>query len=530
MKYCTSCGAKLNDTAIFCTKCGAKCAAESEIHTIDSDNQAKCSSSAEPTSPKETPSSTTSENVTTAPLPEIKPASKRKLISFVIITIILAFTIVTAVLLFRWYVSTEQQILRALDTGDYDAAVSLMEEYAPSGEGSTLADQLKERLYDIKGRFTEGTTEYAAAKMELAAIDKLGVNEISADLAAVQDYIERLNTSRTSFSTAESFYKTGDYAEAITNYRSVIEDDSNYSLAVEKLADTVNLYRDEVLAKALEYASAELYGDAVAILNEALGIIPDDSTIIEQTRIYEKSHADKLKEDALGVASNYVQNADYLNAIKTLSNILKSQEADADLVSAYNKYCDLYVSQVLEEVSLMLSEKDFEEALSALNTAQRYLPDYTAIQEKLDEVNALKPVLASSLNPVNGGWTWNDGSPKDTFGNSYSDASNYAIFYPYYNISYKNGNYMGYAEYRLYGNYSSFSVDIAPYADLGENSSGYVQIYADDTLVYTSAEVDRKTDCFTCSVDVSGAEYVEIQVILCDFYGALILSNAQFWP
>lgn len=549
MKYCTSCGKELSDRAKFCTACGKKCSedpveqpiqvpeepAQTEgLHHIDSSCQEPISEvmPREETHREDTIPQAKAEQQDSPkepPKKEKKSPSRKKVILFCVLGLVLAIVIAVGGLIFQWYNSTEQQILRALDAGNYDTAVVIIEEDSSASESETLADQLRERISSIKTGFVDGTVEYASAKKELDAIKRLRINSVSSELNAVQTYVDNLNESRTNFATAESFFSTGDYAEAILNYRLVIEDDVNYTVATEKLTDAINKYRDEILVKATEYASSELYTDAIALLNEALEIIPNDTKITEQIRIYEKNNVEKLKADALNTAADYAKNGDYLNAFKALNGVMKSQAADAELVSAYNKYCDQYVAQIIDEVDEKVVGKDFEGAISSLNTALKNLPNNEALVSRMEDVKAKQPVPITALLAVNTSYwgEWNSGTPTDPFGNDYSSACNYVIF---------RGSLLGigsdmdhYAEYRLYGNYTTLTGTIATHIDCPENKINRLQIYSDNELVYTSDDLGRKTDAINFSVDVGGVEYVKI-VVYTDSGAYAILSNVQLWP
>lgn len=549
MKYCTFCGKELNDRAKFCTGCGKACieTLAEEVQQIplpqkplqqeeppitEIPNHEEMPPAKEFTQeeiPQDVPNSQTEstpeDNSVNNPADKKKSLPKGKIVLYSVLAVSLVIVIVAAVLVFRWYTSTEQQILRALDAGDYDSAVVIMEEDTSVNESKALAEQLKERIANIKTGFEGGTIEYASAKMELDTIKKLNVDGVSSELSAVRTYVDQLNESRTNFSTAESFYTTGDYAEAITNYRLVIEADENYTVAVEKLADAVNKYREEILTKAMEYADAELYTDAIALLNEALKTIPNDTKITEQIRIYEKDNSEKLKADALETAADYAKDGDYLNAFKSLTNIIKSQAADAELVSAYNKYCDQYAAQIISEVDGKVAEKDFNSAISLLKSALKELPGNENLAEKLDTVEAKAPISITALTAINSDiWgTWNEGAASDPFGNDYTTACNYVHIKRWDQTK-------SYVEYRLYGKYSTLTGVIAPHADNDEEKVSCLQVYVDDELVYTSPEVGRKTDAISFSVDVTGAEYIKIVIQRESWSCSVILSDVQLWP
>lgn len=408
----------------------------------------------------------------------------------------------------------------------YDTAIRIMEEYVPTDEYESLSEKLLNRIEGIKKSFIDETLEYASAKMELDTIRKINLDTTFSELNAVEKYIDRLNASRTNFATAESFYATGDFAEAIRNYRLVIEEDASHAAAIEKLADAVSQYRDEILSKATEYANAELYTDAIALLNESLEFIPNDTKITEQIRIYEKNNADQLKADALDIAADYAKSGDYLNACKALNTVMKSQTTDAELVSAYNRYSNQYAAQIIGEADEKVTEQDFDGAISILKVALKELPGNTKLSGKLDEVEAKSPISITSLTAINSDeWgQWNAGIAADPFGNDYTNACNYV------QVKATNG-IKPYAEYRLYGKYTILTGIVAPHADYKEASVCCIQVYADDKLVYTSPEITRKSDAVTFEINVAGAEYIRFEVQRdMAYYCPIILSDVKLWP
>ena len=177
------------------------------------------------------------------------------------------------------------------------------------------------------------------------------------------------------------------------------------------------------------------------------------------------------------------------------------------------------MTDIISKSDKLIGERNYSEAISLLNDALKTVPENESLKSKLASVEDSKPVPLSDAVMVNhDGWEWNDGAPIDTFGNDYSEASNYVI--PYYN---------GYGEFRIYKKYKTLSGYIAPFEKKYEESEWYVQIYVDDKLAYTSKNITRKTDKFSFNVNVANAEYVKI-VIHRDKYflyenEGIILSN-----
>ncbi len=534
MKFCTNCGKALDDNAKFCTGCGQKCAGiilptpAPVKESVDISQDMPLFEDTAALTPEEAPS--VHKDAQSIPqkekkIKEKKKGSKGKIILFSILGALLLIALILGVLALLWYNSPEQKILRALDADDYQAAIEVITDNQEVSESESLAEELKTRIEALKTGFIDGSMEYITVNLELQTIDALNVASIESILRDTTAYIYRLNESRTYFATAESFYNTGNYAEAIFNYQLVIKEDANYNTAISKLSASVDGFRNAALDEALAYAQSQLYPEAIAVLNEALLVIPGDAQIVEQIKLYESSNSDKIKSDALEEAAALAESGDLPGAFKLIAATIETMGADAELESAYKNYTKKYVSQEVKAVDKLVKKKDFEGAISRLTKALKELPDNKTLSEKLEEVKAKQPISITTLNAINTDeWgRWNEGSPTDPFGNDYSKACNFVTV---------GSSWLGqtaYSEYRLYKKYTTLTGTIATHTDTYKERISRLQIYADDVLVYTSKDLGRKTDAINFSVSVAGAEYIKI-VITTETSAYAILSDVQLWP
>ena len=137
-------------------------------------------------------------------------------------------------------------------------------------------------------------------------------------------------------------------------------------------------------------------------------------------------------------------------------------------------------------------------------------------------------ISLSKLEPFNGSLPWNSEYPSDRFENNYTNVKNYAVLHAYYHtnsISYS-------AEYNVNKEYSNISFDIAPCGDFGEGGKTVIEVYADDELVYTSPEINQKTEKFnTGKIDIGGADYIKIKASVggysCTIISDVLLKKAK---
>ena len=105
-----------------------------------------------------------------------------------------------------------------------------------------------------------------------------------------------------------------------------------------------------------------------------------------------------------------------------------------------------------------------------------------------------------SLTPVNfQQWNTDQGVLEDSLGNTYTTTHSYVI------VSF------GYGEYYVNGQYGRLDGTVVPHKDHRQDTRAQVKVYADDTLKYTSPPIDRKTEAFSLSVDITGAKFVKVE-------------------
>lgn len=602
MNVCPNCGAPLKPESKFCSSCGASVVAAAPVEPeyaaepvytpeYSAEPVYTPEYGAEPVYTPEYGAEPAYAEQPYAPDPgyvEEPPKKRKKTGLIVTIVAVIAVIGAAAFLFLRWYMSDEQQILRAIEAGDYEGAVDILDE--SDLDEDVLEDALSEKIGEIRTAFTNNEMEFDDAIEQLEGILELDVGDTAAECEEAILYVQTLNDSRISFETAEGFMEDGKYPEAIAQYDLVWEDDPNYDTATARKEEAIDAYRDEVLAEAADYAADENYADAVVTIVNALEVLPEDPELTEQLSIYESNLQAQNVDSALELAESYAESGNYEKAMETIeeamdefgstsaltdaydeylglhidSVIAEADEkanagdflaamdlvqdtmdeygSDAELESAYDRYADGYAEMIMLEAEGYVQKGDYNSAIAVLKDGLEVLPGNADLQEMLESVEGMKPVPITNLTPINGGFVWNNTAPVDPFGNDYSTAANYAVF----EIS--NDNDHGYggedddyrvgtAEYRVYGKYDTLSMTLAPYTSVGENGYSYVQVYADGELVYTSQNVTRKTDAFTIEANIAGAEYIEIKVYMYyvayyaeDRWGATIISDVMLIP
>lgn len=147
------------------------------------------------------------------------------------------------------------------------------------------------------------------------------------------------------------------------------------------------------------------------------------------------------------------------------------------------------------------SLKEENEALSSENN--KYKAYGTDALVSIDKNYASNKVSLLAFNPVNSGaWNKNEGTLNDSLGN------NYNVSLPYLLVG--SG---AYSEYYTNGMYSTLSFKLAAHENMEQGAASQIKIYADDILVFTSSEFNRKTEAESYDVDINNAKFIKIECV-----------------
>lgn len=393
---------------------------------------------------------------------------------------------------------------------------------------------------DIPGLSIGGSAEQKEIQSIIEDADQLAQDENYEDAyAAIQEGMEEYPDD------AALKQKAEEYAAAITKQQidAVLEEadklavEENYSGAIAVLDEGLKIYPDSeelknqrqeyttaqvaqekenILSEAAALAELEDYAGAIGVLKKALETSPEDADFQAACDGYYQS----MKAAAISDAEELAKAEDYISAIEVLNGVTDIMGEDAELAAKATAYEVTYVQNVSEQVETYLAENNFTAAQKLLQTATQALPDNTELAELYTEISGYKTVLLNNLSPINGGFTWNEGTPADPQENDYSRAQNYAIFHWDYSW---NNTFS--AEYRTDYQYSTLQFSVSPYSDIHEKAYTYVQVFVNGILRYTTPTIYQKTGKIDVApIDISDAEYVKI-VVNAGAYGCIMLSD-----
>ena len=565
--FCLNCGNQLPEHARFCSRCGhsvAENASSSEAPPIEEVFQPAL----------KTPKTAQEEPRPEVPTPTPKREKRKKKRPLKLIIVLILILAVAAAGVSIFFINQKNIVLmdnfiEAVESGNVNEAISIYDtNITDTGLEEDAPEQLQTLLDNAANQFENGETAYVDALRTVESIEQISIARgvlNTEQFAEIYTRMEALGNSRVAYTTGLSYQDEQKYPDAIAQFSAVLQDDTYcYEDAQARITECQKIYKENTLEQVNAYIADGQHSDAMHLLDNALEVLPNDTdlsalrdtsysnaveTAITEALAKAASQAengdhsgaiktinaslaihqdDRLKtalstyqiQYALVTADTCVSNGDYPGAITAIADGLESNPENVDLLTAYSDYYDTYVADVISEADAYAAALDYDNAISIVRQALENLPEDETLSAKLDTLKASKPISLSSLDALNtDDWRWNDGSATDPFGNDYSALCNYVI-----------ATYDGYIEYRLYGEYKTLTGLIAPQEGIGENGSGQVQIYADDTLVYNSPTIQQKTDAFRFSTDISGAEYIKIMLNVDPSRQTFILADVQLWP
>ncbi len=395
---------------------------------------------------------------------------------------------------------------------------------------NTYNEILNQRCDVIKTAFASGEMDYSTATEELMALETLDLYGTNPEkyTDSTLALVENKQAQLTEYNDAMEMYESGDLEGAIERLSSIDEGSPKYAEAQEKYAAAVEAYRSDVVQNVNDFIERNDFSQAIILLKHALRILDGDDELTGMLESCEESYAEDVRYEAMTRSTELIADKEYAQALKVLAEALDKLGQDLTLQSAYDDCVSVYVKDIVAKADQLMQDKAFSDAISLVNTALQVLPNNSDLLAKKTELEEARPLSITDALMINstlfyGGPfpEWNSGAPIDTFGNDYSRAANYAIL-----GCWNDGTY---EEYRVYGKYATITGTIAPYYDTHVDRTWWLQIYADDRLVYTSPVVGRKTDAIDFSVNISGADYIKL-VITSDGYSVHgILSNVLLW-
>ena len=399
MKKCNNCQALINDSANFCHLCGGSDFSPVETAPVPAQPAAQApvpqepmqeepffpepagqdSSEPEPSGRPAVASGAWADTICAAPQ---EPKPKKKPGKGLIIGICAGIVaIIAAVVVISILTNPVRRFMKSVEKEDVETAFEI---YLEDIAGN---DKRSEKL-------TETIDAYADEQLALYVNQEITYDELSSRLYAIDQscvYNQRvyevmeeawnLNYYRETYASAEKALAEGNYAAAVTLYSEVAGMDfENGEDAVSKLAQATEAYRSSVLEDVQAMVDEHSYSSAMALIEEALCVLPGDAKLQAAMEDCTQSQYDYTIDCLIEEALVYTGNSDYIGAIAYLDEQIGAYPDEVRLQQAKDDCLKSFEEYVIQESFRLASEGNFTQALSLTTSGLSYFSSTTVTE------------------------------------------------------------------------------------------------------------------------------------------------------
>lgn len=198
------------------------------------------------------------------------------------------------------------------------------------------------------------------------------------------------------FTAGNSSYEAGDYKSAIESLSMLPSDFSGYDDARIILRESESIYCSNIIEDADRYVSNLDYPSAILLLDEAKGLLPSNTELIDEYNQLVSSY----KASVFGEAATLVSANDYPAAIQVICTARDLLDSDEELAEKYSEYAEQYSASVIQIAKEQYTEFNYESILAAeqvLEYALSVIPDSIAVQRELEYYKGCKPISLLDL-------------------------------------------------------------------------------------------------------------------------------------
>jgi serine/threonine protein kinase len=246
---------------------------------------------------------------------------------------------------------SSEEVIAALEAGRYSEA----ERFANESDEDNLRVLLTSRLESLLTEFRGREVEYSVVQMELEAIGRMNIRNLTNELNSKRNAFEKSNASIVAFDTAEALYNEGAFLAAIEHFNLVDLEEPDFDRALVGVQSATIAYRNQVVSAADNYAESEDFANALNTLNNAVEFLGNDSEINQRVIRFTQDYRAMILRDA-----EIALNEDgYLSAIQVVRTGLHTLRDDAELLNAIADY-DLYAPIFLQELDFFTGNRWIE--------------------------------------------------------------------------------------------------------------------------------------------------------------------------
>lgn len=465
MKRCINCGTENNERNINCSNCGADLFNQKNKNIFNN-----------------------------------KKISISIAVIFCFIIIILASVIISVVIPNQ----AANQMQRAFESKNATDVVAIFEEYCGdySVEYNTLSKKGK-AVFDefescIKKAEEQLNNQSVGTDINAYLIETMGdiilpkeysaittISKYNVELNNIVSQYYELYNSKISYENGVKFYNQNDFAGAINSFLKVIENDSWYADAQNKLSECQEKLLEEKIKQIESYIDNDDYDSAQKEINDLRRKNLTDE-ITKKLDEYET----KIYESKLAKIDEYINSSDLDAANEYIESLGEglSSDAQSKLEQAIKNKADDYISKA--DTALKSGER--QGAYDMALMAQNLCPDDEEINEKVEYYKEYLPFKLykeeNYLSQKQGESNWMNliyYNQKCTSNDS--KTMRHCVYVAYDSVDVSSSSLLRTVTYNLGKKYDVVSgTEFIPYYSRSREQKGYFEIYGDGKKIFTS--------------------------------------------
>lgn len=399
MKKCNVCEAVQDDGNLFCEKCGSQ-----DLTTVEEVVDVKA------------------EVVTEQPKSNVNYKKLFYLAGGVVAVLAVVILILVLAL------NPADRVMRKIKDGNYAEAGQIYMDKVDydSKNYQKLYEELTAYVDEKLAQYRSEEITYEEVMSELNGIETVGA--LGYDIMFAYEEANQLNYCRETYAAAEEAMTAEDYETAQNLYGQVAGMDfENGETASQKYAESLNLYRTDIVTQVNTYITNNDYEQAKLVLEHALTVLPEDSQLIELQQSCMDGEYQYGIQQMIAEAQVYAEGKDYSGALICLDGYIEANPEEVQLKDARAALLKDYEAYVIEESLRLAREEKYEHAANLAKAGLGYFEN-VEVTRLLEIYKSYIPVLLGEMeifkNDTKGGSMASktdeaDAFEEDNYGNKY---------------------------------------------------------------------------------------------------------------
>lgn len=483
-KFCGKCGAKTNENEKYCPVCGNELISH-QTSNINASSRYQDSVNQFVYNPKP--------KKVKKPKEKMSKGKKAKIIIILILILIVALA-VTAISIY--FTSPAYDVYKNMKSENYSEAYDDYKDEVDDSfiQKTILKISLNGYADKVIEKYKKDEINYDSAVQALETLEKMDMG----DYSELANQIKEINDSNTAIDKGNSYFESGDYENAIKEYAKISDQNENYEKAQEKLKEIYPKYISEITDNAKDLSSSKNYEQALTLLNTANGMLPESVDKSSLTTA-KNEILSTYKSEIISEVTSLVSSKNFINAIETIDIAIELDDNE-DFQKAKKEAVTKYVEDINKTVQNDLDNEDFISALRTVQSALEVLPENSELKSLQDKVNkatptylldVVKPYSSNSYTEYINGETFKMGGKEYTNG---------------FTLSVDGGNSI----FNMEGKYNTISFNIG-HCDETDMEDGELKIYCDSVLKSTK-KIDKEALPQKISVDITGVKQIKFEL------------------